>query len=173
VTVCWLLADNVTTAWKIPVLNSPTQNISLPVQEYMNHLETVKLVNLWFMLNVSVLLNGTVHVHSFSINCNLAQAHNNAKVFFDSKSTWQNGLPKLKPNYYYYNYWDNYRTYTFCEHCLFSLYFITAFLVFLEKHNHWRRQLDLSASLVSAYAVYPADCKKYSQELYNLKFELY
>ena len=46
----------------------------------------------------------------------------------------------------------------FLEHWLLSLCFIAAFSVFHQKHHHSLIQLPLSASIVSAYAVYPAGC---------------
>ena len=162
-TVCWLWADNVTTASKILELTN-SEHVFASVRIYSSLGNSVTHPLMVDAECQCFAKNETVHVRSCSISYNLAQVINNEKMFFDSNvklSTWQLRLPKLKPIYYYYYCWENYLTCTFCEHCLLFLCSITAFLVFLQKPYRLRRKLDLSASQVSANAVYPADCGKY------------
>mgnify|MGYP006363638129 CR=1 FL=1 len=162
--VCWLWADNVTTASKILKLTN-SEHVFASVRIYSslgNSVTHPLMVDTEYQCFAK---NETVRVRCCSISYNLAQVINNEKINVlwqhVKLSTWQLGLPKLKPIYYYYYCWENYLTCTFCEHCLLFLCFITAFFVFLQKPYHLRRKLDLSASQVSAYAVYPADCGKY------------
>ena len=158
--VCWLWADNVTTASKILKLTN-SEHVFASVRIYSSLGNSVTHPLMVDAECQCFAKNETVHVRSCSISYNLAQVINNEKMFFDSMSSCQLRLPKLKPIYYYYYCWENYLTCTFCEHCLLFLCFITAFFVFLQKPYRLRRKLDLSASQVSAYAVYPADCGKY------------
>ena len=88
--VCWLWADNVTTASKILKLTN-SEHVFASVRIYSSLGNSVTHPLMVDTECQCFAKNETVHVHSCSISYNLAQVINNAKMFFDSMSSCQHG----------------------------------------------------------------------------------
>ena len=90
VKVCWLWADNVTTASKILKLTN-SEHVFASVRIYSSLGNSVTHPLMVDAECQCFAKNETVHVRSCSISYNLAQVINNAKMFFDSMSSCQHG----------------------------------------------------------------------------------
>ena len=86
--VCWLWADNVTTASKILKLTN-SEHVFASVRIYSSLGNSVTHPLMVDAECQCFAKNETVHVRSCSISYNLAQVINNAKMFFDSMSNCQ------------------------------------------------------------------------------------
>ena len=88
--VCWLWADNVTTASKILKLTN-SEHVFASVRIYSSLGNSVTHPLMVDAECQCFAKNETVHVRSCSISYNLAQVINNVKMFFDSMSSCQHG----------------------------------------------------------------------------------